>query len=77
MPTLWGGNKNGEEENGDHDENATSSQAQPRAPEDATERTRLLPPDRQGYLSPDDPAVRILQTKPVVDGKLMSIGLTI
>ena len=77
MPTLWGGNKNGEEEHEDHDENATSSQAQPRASEDATERTRLLPPDRQGYLSPDDPAVCVLQTQPVSNQKLISTGITL
>lgn len=64
MVSLWG-NKNdsqdqdGEEENG-RPTTSSSQRAQrdtPRDSEDVDERSRLLPPDRRGYLSPDDPAV--------------------
>ena len=53
---IWG-NKNADDDgqeirNGD----SSSHVAQPR-PSTADERTRLLQPPAEGYLSPDDPAV--------------------
>merc|ERR1712093_147962 len=54
---LWG-NKNDDDPDGPVSQNGDSSShvVLPRASE-ADERTRLLPPPSQGYLSPDDPAV--------------------
>lgn len=54
---LWG-NKNDDDPDRPVSQNGDSSShvVQPRASE-ADERTRLLPPPSQGYLSPDDPAV--------------------
>ncbi len=52
---LWGNKKTDDPEeatNGD----SSSHAVQPRASE-ADERTHLLPPPAEGYLSPDDPAV--------------------
>lgn len=40
-------------------EPSTRQQAPPRPSTEADERTRLLPPHQDGYLSPDDPAVCI------------------
>lgn len=62
MVSLWGSNKpDDEDEQPDQNgERPTSSSRRerdtPRTSEDANERSRLLPP-REGYLSPDDPAV--------------------
>merc|ERR1712225_81371 len=54
---LWG-NKNDDDPDRPVSQNGDSSShvVLPRASE-ADERTRLLPPPSQGYLSPDDPAV--------------------
>ena len=65
MVSLWG-SKNDEDEHEDGDGDSTptggeeSRQPPPRRSEgrDADERTRLLPPRRDGFLDPDDPAVR-------------------
>lgn len=62
MPSLWGSKK---DDDPDSETAATNdgepSAFQPRPSEDANERTRLLPPPaatgREGFLSPDDPAV--------------------
>ena len=64
MPSLWGSKK---DDDPDSDagtaatNNGEPSAFQPRPSEDANERTRLLPPPaatgREGFLSPDDPAV--------------------
>lgn len=61
MVSLWG-SKNGEEEeheNGDTQQESEGSRPNTRQPDrrDPDERTRLLPPRRDGYLDPDDPAV--------------------
>jgi len=61
MVSLWG-SKNGEERNdGDETEqDGGDSRQQTRhsgGPE-PDERTRLLPPRNDGFLDPDDPAVR-------------------
>ena len=57
MVSLWGA-KNGEEhperEDGEHTPTRQSGGPEP------DERTRLLPPRNDGYLDPDDPAVRRL-----------------
>jgi hypothetical protein len=62
MVSLWG-SKNGEERNeGDETEqDGEDSRRQPRhsGGPDPDERTRLLPPRNDGFLEPDDPAVRI------------------
>ena len=67
MVSLWGSKKDGEGEREgereDGDAPATDGEAgthdNPRHSDghDADERTRLLPPRREGYLDPDDPAV--------------------
>ncbi|EDO01956.1 hypothetical protein SS1G_04431 [Sclerotinia sclerotiorum 1980 UF-70] len=72
MVSLWGSKKDGDHDsapgsvhsrahsqNGDSHEHVASHQSppQPRYPHEADERTRLLPPSRDGFLSPDDPAV--------------------
>lgn len=61
MVSLWG-SKNGEEEeheNGDTQQESEGSRPNTRQPDrrDPDERTRLLPPRRDGFLDPDDPAV--------------------
>ena len=58
MGSLWGSKKDDDREDTSvRPQNGESSEhAEPRASE-ANERTRLLPPPSQGYLSPDDPAV--------------------
>ena len=61
MVSLWG-SKNGEEEeheNGDTQQESEGSRPNTRQPDrrDPDERSRLLPPRRDGYLDPDDPAV--------------------
>ena len=62
MVSLWGSNKNGEEneDDGEDQPGAAPSHDDTHARRvETNERTRLLPP-RQGdggYLSPDDPAV--------------------
>ncbi|QIW95896.1 hypothetical protein AMS68_001414 [Peltaster fructicola] len=64
MVSLWGSNKNGDDQA--QDNHRESSDNMPRASEDEhhepTERDRLLPrehgrPRQDGYLDPDDPAV--------------------
>lgn len=60
MVSLWGSSKKNGDNQDDQEEQpgATSSQSHGRTSGEATERTRLLPPEpREGYLSPDDPAV--------------------
>lgn len=59
MVSLWGSKPDDEQDQ--NEERPTSSSRRdrdtPRHSEDADERSRLLPPPREGYLSPDDPAV--------------------
>jgi hypothetical protein len=60
--TLWGKSKKDDQ---DEDAPATNGEGSRRSHEEPTERTRLLqerpPPVRNdGYLDPDDPAVRLL-----------------
>lgn len=59
MVSLWG-SKNGDEQqhedDGADEENTRQTSRQSR---EADERTRLLPPRNDGYLDPDDPAVRL------------------
>ena len=65
MVSLWG-SKNGEEHdeghdaehNGDDNNNQQSRRSGGREPD---ERTRLLPPRNDGFLDPDDPAVRLAE----------------
>jgi hypothetical protein len=64
MVSLWGSKNKDDDhpprEEDEDDTEATTSQPQPnRRPDDANERTRLLPRNERGlgYLSPDDPAV--------------------
>ncbi|KAI9640802.1 hypothetical protein NHQ30_010642 [Ciborinia camelliae] len=72
MVSLWGSKKNGDHneapgsvhsrahsQNGDSSEHVASEQTppQPRYSHEADERTRLIPPSHNGFLSPDDPAV--------------------
>ena len=63
MVSLWGtkGKGDQEEEDGQHDGEG-SNNAYTRRSQEADERTRLFPPQRNdGYLDPDDPAVRALK----------------
>jgi hypothetical protein len=71
MVSLWGSNKNDDEEEHDsavprdsegNDRPPPSRREYQRREDDANERTRLLPaqprpPHADGYLDPDDPAV--------------------
>ncbi|PQE20915.1 integral membrane protein [Rutstroemia sp. NJR-2017a BBW] len=66
MVSLWGTKKGDEEDQGPrsiHSQNGESTEHgsarnTPRYSQEADERTQLLPPpSREGYLSPDDPAV--------------------
>jgi hypothetical protein len=66
MVSLWGTKKGDEEDHGPrsiHSQNGESTEHgsarnTPRYSQEADERTQLLPPpSREGYLSPDDPAV--------------------
>ncbi len=63
MVSLWGSKKDENPEadgqNGGQNGESSDPASQPR-PSEADERTRLLPPPREGYLSPDDPAVSVL-----------------
>lgn len=59
MGSLWG-SKNGNQEERPltrEGEQSTRQEERPRSSNEANERTRLLPPNENGYLSPDDPAV--------------------
>jgi len=61
MVSLWGSKKDDDAEARTTVSNGESSE-QPRLSE-ANERTRLLPPPaagREGFLSPDDPAVSLI-----------------
>lgn len=63
MVSLWGSKKDDDPE-ADAEQSGNGEQTDPPAPRqsvEANERTRLLPPQQphQGYLSPDDPAVRL------------------
>lgn len=60
MASLWGSKNADEDERPSTRDGESSSQAPPaRSSHEADERTRLLPPSQDGYLSPDDPAVYI------------------
>ena len=63
MVSLWG-SKDGEEhaegEEGGHNGEDTGQSTRHSARQDPDERTRLLPPRHDGYLDPDDPAVRLV-----------------
>ena len=62
MVSLWG-SKNGEERaednEGDHESESPRQPARHSGGSEPDERTRLLPPRRDGYLDPDDPAVSL------------------
>jgi hypothetical protein len=67
MVSLWGSKKDGDDPEADvqHNGNGNGAGAEssteppaPRQSVEANEHTRLLPPPAEGYLSPDDPAVR-------------------
>lgn len=64
MVSLWGSKKDGDDPEADVNGNGVGAESStepqpPRQSVEATERTRLLPPPpHEGYLSPDDPAVR-------------------
>ena len=64
MVSLWG-TKNGEERNegdgSEHDGGEDRHQPHHSGGREPDERTRLLPPRNDGYLDPDDPAVKRLQ----------------
>ncbi|KAF3484108.1 uncharacterized protein GIQ15_03432 [Arthroderma uncinatum] len=55
MSPLWGLRHNGQEEG--REDFASETENPGRRSQDADERTRLLPGERNGYLHPDDPAV--------------------
>jgi len=61
MGSLWG-SKNGDKEERpltrEGEPSTRQEEAPPRSSVEADERTHLLPPNENGYLSPDDPAVR-------------------
>lgn len=70
MVSLWGSKKDGnhdlapgsihsraDSQNGDERVSSHQAPPQPRYSHEADERTHLLPPSRDGFLSPDDPAV--------------------
>ena len=79
MVSLWG-SKNGEERNdGDETEqdgeDSTQQNRRSGGPE-PDERTRLLPPRNDGFLDPDDPAVRAYPGTYLGAGKIIrSLGL--
>ena len=60
MVSLWGSKDGEEDQTGDRDPNAENGEGSGpnggRRSHEADERTRLLPPRRDGYLDPDDPA---------------------
>jgi hypothetical protein len=62
MQSLWGSRKKSGGDAGNEDEGAAheghTSGHDARTAQEAGERTRLLPPRNDGYLEPDDPAVR-------------------
>lgn len=89
MVSLWGSKKDSDHDsapgsvhsrNGESNEHVASHQTppQPRYSHEADERTHLLPPSHDGFLSPDDPAVssslRPIQSTP---SSLLARGLTI
>lgn len=57
--TIWG-NKNDDDLEGVERNGESTSHAVQAQPSEVDERTRLLPPPAEGYLSPDDPAVSLL-----------------
>lgn len=60
MVSLWGSKKGGEDGEGTASVGNSSSQqqhTQDGSYREPDERTRLLPPQNEHYLSPDDPAV--------------------
>lgn len=67
MVSLWGSKNNGNDDGGDEapTEGEEGSRPHSRNPpaerrsRDPDERTRLLPPRHDGFLDPDDPAVRV------------------
>lgn len=62
---IWGGAKKDDDEPENGNRTGENSISQPRESE-ANERTHLLPPPaagREGFLSPDDPAVCQLHSK--------------
>lgn len=62
MGSLWGSKNDDEEERPLTRDGEPSTRQQshpPRQSIEADERTRLLPPNQDGYLSPDDPAVSL------------------
>lgn len=56
MSPLWGSRKTNPED-GEHDRDQPQVDGRDSRDIEADERTRLLPPRGQAYLSPDDPAV--------------------
>ena len=58
MVSLWG-SKNGEEQPEGEEGEETRGSSRPSGGPEPDERTRLLPPRNDGYLDPDDPAVRL------------------
>ena len=59
MVSLWGSKKDDDPDaapSGNGESSDRVAHQQPRHSE-ADERTRLIPPSHEGYLSPDDPAV--------------------
>ena len=67
MVSLWGSKNNENDDGGDEAPATDGEGSRPhsrnppaeRRSRDADERTRLLPPRGEGYLDPDDPAVRL------------------
>lgn len=57
MVSLWGSKDGGERQHENGDDNEEDTRQQHRQSREADERTRLLPPNNDGYLDPDDPAV--------------------
>lgn len=65
MVSLWGSKKEDDPErrsshNGDGESSRSDERPRHSTSSEADERTRLIPPSEphEGYLSPDDPAVR-------------------
>lgn len=69
MKSFWTSKKDGADDQGQSDQpDAQNEDLHARTSQEATERTRLLPPDpNQGFLSPEDPAVSGSMKQKVLD----------
>lgn len=77
MGSLWGSKNNDEEERPLSRDAEPSFRQEAAPPHEADERTRLLQQNRDGYLSPDDPAVSIHSFLCKVEGFSTCAGLAV